>query len=168
MFKTEPLIDQNFYKPHLRGFKATILLSDGGKLKKISCSEKLESYLAQCLHFKYVEPGGICHYLPLYDLKLRTHLVKVLEPLNHPDISNAVREAEVEVERYYLQRADKASLLLTDKINQRNLSKVRRVALNYSILGELLPEKYQKLSQDWSRRVDELTMALEEREPTIN
>ena len=35
MFKTEPLIDGNFYKPHLRDFKATALLSDDGKLKKI-------------------------------------------------------------------------------------------------------------------------------------
>ncbi|MEM7578434.1 MAG: hypothetical protein AAF316_01040 [Cyanobacteria bacterium P01_A01_bin.80] len=168
MFETEPIIDGNFYKPHLEDKRATVLLSDGGKLRRISCSEKLESFLAQCLHFKYIEPGGICHYLPVYDPKLRAHLIKVLEPLNHPDISNAVREAEVEVERYYLQQADKASQKLTDKINLRNLSKLRRVALNYSILGELLPQKYQKLSQDWSRRVDELTVALEEREPAIN
>lgn len=168
MFKTEPIIDGNFYKPHLEDKRATVLLSDGGKLRRISCSEKLESYLAQCLHFKYIEPGGICYYLPVYDPKLRAHLIKVLEPLSHPDISNAVREAEVEVERYYLQLADKASRLVTDKMNQRNLSVLQRVALNYSILGELLPQKYQKLSQDWSRRVDELTAALEEREPAIN
>ena len=101
MFKTVSLKDGNFYNFQLQGLRATILLSDSGKLKRISCTENLETFLARCLHFKDINPDGICHYLPVYDRKLRAHLIEVLEPLNHPETINALCKAEAEVERYY-------------------------------------------------------------------
>lgn len=77
---------------------------------------------------------------------------------------NALYKVKAEVERYYLQQANHALQSITDKMSQQNLLNVQCVALNYSILGELMPSKYQELSQDWSRRLDELTLATERHE----